>query len=927
MLAHQYTMASHLVGGEMNYTSLGNNKYEVKLTIYRDCYYGLAPFDSYARIGVYDDHGNLVFGDSIAIHDTSYVPNAINSPCLPPPSDICYEVAHYYKILTLPPLHGGYTITYQRCCRNNSILNVANPGTSGATYTATIPDQYTYKVNSNPFFTKLPPTFICVNAPFTFNHSAIDVDGDSLVYELSEPLDGAYPGNPAPVPDPPPYQPLIFLTPYSLSNVMGGTPLRIDSRTGLLQATPSAIGQYAYGVSVKEYRNGIFIGETRRDFQVNVINCPDYTVASMISPINACGNLNVQFTNRSFGGYAYTWDFGDPTAINDTSNLANPTYTYPDTGTYYVKLIAYSQSVSNCNDTTYGVVYVYPPYNAHFGILNAKCSAKFDFVDSSFGNTSGNWNFRLWNFGDGSYSTGSNPSHYYPNSGNYTITLIASADSGCADTISKAITVQTFPISAFSASMDSCSHTVDFINSSANASSYYWNFGDGTSDNSANPSHVYLTDGKFTVELIAKSSNGCADTLRKDVTIASVPIANFNFNVNACGYLVNFTNLSLNASNVQWDFGDQSYTYNNDPLHFYKDAGTYTVNLKVFSANAVCFDSITKQVVVGKPTAAFKTAVDTCSLKLSTTNKSLNAVQYQWQFSDGTSGVTSVDAVHTFSTGGSYVVQLVAIDAKACTDTATVAINLPNKPKANFSSQHIDCDSVVNFTQQSVNAVKQYWQFGDNETSDVANPAHTYHITGDISVSLVVTSLCGCTDSMQKTMPLLIRTPAAFNYVIDSCKGEVYFENNSPLALSYYWNFGDSTSSILQKTFHTYPVNKNYVVNYTINKGTACEEQIQEEIKYEVNTGEYVYIPSSFTPNDDGKNEVFEIKSWMPCDTYSILIVNRWGQTVFETDDAVKHPWNGSCKGNPVAEGVYAYLLKGHKLEKVGYVFVMRSKP
>lgn len=131
--------------------------------------------------------------------------------------------------------------------------------------------------NSNPEFTLLPPLFLCVNEPFTFDHSATDLDGDSLVYEFYTPYDGdngagpldpTFPGNIAT------FTPVVFLPGFGVNNPLGGPPLTLDPNTGLMAGTPTILGQFVLGVKVIEYRNGVYLSETLRDFQFNIVNCP-----------------------------------------------------------------------------------------------------------------------------------------------------------------------------------------------------------------------------------------------------------------------------------------------------------------------------------------------------------------------------------------------------------------------------------------------------------------------------------------------------------------------------------------------------------------------------------------------------------------------------------------------------------------------------
>ena len=255
--------ATHIVGGELYYEYLGNDEYEIRLTVYRDCFYGVPPFDEPAYVGVWDANNNLVTTLYLYTNgDSATVPPIINSPCFIPPTNVCYRVANYRINVTLPPIPGGYQLTYQRCCRNQTILNIVSPLSTGATFYASIPENPI--PNSNPVFNALPPPFICSGLPFVFDHSATDIDGDSLAYEICTPFEGASQQDPQPLPQnfPPPYNQVTYQNPFNLSNLLGGSPLSIDSQTGELTATPNTIGQFVIGICCKEYRNGVLLSTT-----------------------------------------------------------------------------------------------------------------------------------------------------------------------------------------------------------------------------------------------------------------------------------------------------------------------------------------------------------------------------------------------------------------------------------------------------------------------------------------------------------------------------------------------------------------------------------------------------------------------------------------------------------------------------------------
>jgi hypothetical protein len=96
--------ATHIVGGELNYKNLGSNNYEIRLTVYRDCYVGVPPFDNPAAVGIFDSNNNLLQTLNMTFRGLDTLPPTINDPCTIPPLDFCYEVTTYIDTINLPPL-------------------------------------------------------------------------------------------------------------------------------------------------------------------------------------------------------------------------------------------------------------------------------------------------------------------------------------------------------------------------------------------------------------------------------------------------------------------------------------------------------------------------------------------------------------------------------------------------------------------------------------------------------------------------------------------------------------------------------------------------------------------------------------------------------------------------------------------------------
>lgn len=270
-----HSSASHIVGGEIYYDSLGNNKYKVTIEIYRDCT-SLTDYDQPLNYTVFYANGTIWSQFSIQIQSRDTLPIVYNDPCVTPPDDICIERAIYVDTIILPFDTDGYYISYQRCCWANNIDNIVDPSNNGITLTTFIPGSSLVNVhNQGARFINYPPLVLCSNNTLEFDHSAYDPDGDSLVYALVSPLLGG--SITTVIPDPEtaaPYTPVSWNPTFTELIPFGtGSSVTINSQTGLMTFTPNLIGNYVAGVEVREYRNGILINSKIRTYGYRVVGC------------------------------------------------------------------------------------------------------------------------------------------------------------------------------------------------------------------------------------------------------------------------------------------------------------------------------------------------------------------------------------------------------------------------------------------------------------------------------------------------------------------------------------------------------------------------------------------------------------------------------------------------------------------------------
>jgi gliding motility-associated-like protein len=446
--------ASHMIGGDVYYRCLGNNVFRITIILYQDCLTG-DPFaieqDNPANYAIFTG-ANLPFrtGQANYTSKETVSPN-FNNACINNYPNTCLQKMTFEFDVTLPPSATGYKIIYARCCRNAFINNLISPGETGVTYYATIPPFGDKECpNNSAIFKNFPPQIICANNPFVYDFSAIDPDADSLTYQLCAAKNGASTNDPKPtgqqmVANPPN---VSYNPPYTAQVPINGAPaFHINPTTGIMTGTPTGTGRYIVTVCVSEWRNGQVINTFSRDVQFVITNCSKAVVANIPELPDEpntytvqCKDYTVKFSNTSTGGFSYEWDFGVPGA---TSTEFEPTFTYPDTGTYYVTLVV--NKGSTCPDSITRIVKVYPHFKADYEFDGQMCpESDIRFTDKST-TTYGTISKWHWNFDDGTVSDIQNPIHAFRKpGGSKQVTLIAKSSLGCRDTFT-----QTIPISYF----------------------------------------------------------------------------------------------------------------------------------------------------------------------------------------------------------------------------------------------------------------------------------------------------------------------------------------------------------------------------------------------------------------------------------------------------------------------------------------------
>lgn len=523
--------ASHIVGGEVYYKFIGStamgNEYQISITIYQDCLNGQASAieeDNPAYIAIYDNaFPNPRIVDSLRWTIALSVPANFDNACVKDKPPVCLNQKTFIRNYILPRNATGYTVSYQRCCRNGQIMNIFQPGDNGATFFCVIPPVSTVPNNNSAVFKNYPPQIICLNNPIYYDHSATDIDPrDSLSYEFCESYIGGSPSDIKPLPPKaPPYSAVSWIAPFSFRvPITGAPPIQINPRTGLITGTPNRLGRYLFTVCCNEWRNGVLINTVKREFQFVVTDCSRAVVACIpqySTDINTyiieCKDFKVHFVNCSSGGFAYNWDFGVPGITTDVSNEFEPNFTYPDTGTYVVTLIV--NPGTTCPDSITRFVKIYPKFKTNFGFEGPFCPNEALLFTDSSSSTIKPIVLWQWNFGDGNLADSQNKVHTYTAGGIYNVKLISKNDRNCIDSAVKQVAIDNFqPI----AGRDTIIVKEESIQFNANGGRQFrWYPGTYLNDTTiGNPLGYFPDTGVLKYTLKVTSNTGCTgyDTMR-----------------------------------------------------------------------------------------------------------------------------------------------------------------------------------------------------------------------------------------------------------------------------------------------------------------------------------------------------------------------------------------------------------------------------
>ena len=520
--------------------------------------------------------------------------------------------------------------------------------------------------------------------------------------------------------------------------------------------------------------------------QANFIHIGNNLVPSLTSnDTNGCAPATIHFNATTPNANSWSWDFGD----GGTSTLKSPNHTYSNPGLYNITLTVTTNS--GCNGTIVKNQYIKldPKPLPSFTLAQDTGCAPYTIqpVNTTIGGAT-----YLWDFGN-STSTLANPTKTYTSGGTYSITLIATSQNGCSDSIRISPALKVYdPDAQFQASprIGCAGMTVQFNNTTNqnNIVSYLWLFGDGTSSTLQNPLHTYNAIGNYPVTLIVTNAFGCVDTTTKLNYISVVdPTTNYTLpdTIKIClGDPYTFYDPTAASTSWSWNFGDGNTSNSQNGSNLYLNAGIYIVTLTT-SMPGGCIQTFNPYAIVQVVPYIKKpidfTLMNTCkpyNVQFNCTTP--NVITYNWSFGDSTYSFIA-NPLHTYQSAGTYNINLILTIGSGCITAMDTTLTVGHLNNASASSYGDCINNGIQFSiSNSWDFTSCIWHFGDGTTSTSFAPTHAYTSVGTYNAYIITTDFSSCIDTFYLPQAIQINN-ASSDFTVNNpivCLGNAITFNN-----------------------------------------------------------------------------------------------------------------------------------------------------
>jgi len=595
----------------------------------------------------------------------------------------------------------------------------------------------------------------------------------------------------------------------------------------------------------------------------------------------ACAPYELAITNNSTGAVSYEWIYDDGETGTDESPVHTHLYTNTSNAEFAREIELVATSSNGCVSTAKEVFTLSPQIVASF-VADKEIGCPP--LQVNITNQSTGADTYKWIFDDDGTSTNVSPSHVYSNNSannvTYDMTLNVASKFGCTDSMIVPVTVYPATIADFTSTPNQiCSgEIVDFVNNSTNSISNQWDFGDGSGLNTeVSPSHEYINQSESTVfepvQLITESPDGCRDSSQQFVTVYPIPLNPITLDkFEGC----HPTDVSLSANmglkSYTWDYGDGTVEAGSEKMdHTFgnttNEDAVYTITLTTVSKEN-CESSTTSEVRVHpSPTPDFElSSLEGCApFELNVTDNSINATSYVWDYGDDSTSTINESHTHIYnnktSTITSRVLKLSVSNDFGCVKEMDKTINVYPEIHAEFTNTEPQgCTPVkVTFENTSTGATSYYWDFGDGNfstshaatTNDYVNKTQETQI---FTTVLIAKSAYNCVDTSE-AIEVQINPVPSIEFTPKKTAGcspiDANFNNTTIGAVSYFWDFGDGTTSVEKSPQHIFSNLTSETVTNTITHVATNELGCADSVKETISVYPEVKSKFTITPQED----------------------------------------------------------------------------
>lgn len=688
--------------------------------------------------------------------------------------------------------------------------------------------------------------------------------------------------------------------------------------------------------------------ETVRVFNIQ----PSYTVSDQ----SICLPDTVIFTDISISDTTLTswnWDFGDMTS-STFSLSATHIYSVSVSGEYTTILIV--SDVLGCTTAANKIITTYSPISSIStvpALPNICLGQPVLFTGADF-TSEGSYLAFEWDFGDGNSGTGNNLNYTYSVSGTKNVTMnYVEVATGCmGPTAFQTINIQDYPAANYYTDVDTLNalcypQQVNFYSTSTSASpitSASWNWGFGSGFDTV--AFVTFPKGEHHVKLLVETSFGCRDSMIKILNVKG-PLGTFDIdNNNICkGEQITFTiKDTVDVGSYNWDFGDGTAAADTSPVaHIYNylpPSGQTLAKLTIFSEDKTCPVNIGQPIYIHYVKSDFLRNTDDLDtlmclgegLLLSNTSSPATGNIYSWTLGDGSTSTSSGSFIQNYTITGTYTITLASEHTTfGCKDTLSKVVKvfpLPHVKAAVDTTCKFKTAQLLVVDYDPVDSYDYSWTpAAELNNPFIYNPALTAINSGYYKVLATDTNGCIKTDSaFLFVVPPLIgftwdTAIVAGDYVtlpIDNLGGMVKFTWTPEDYLSCL----DCSYPVVDHV----PVEDKFYSLYAEDIFGCTNATFYFDVK--IRPEAFIELPTTFTPNGDGANDIIYVKGWAIKDLLTFQIYNRWGEMIFETSE-LSEGWNGYYKGVLQNNETYIYKARaidwfGKEMQKEGHINLMR---